>query len=352
MEMNSSQEIAAADNLPAPAAGASPPSDPLRWIVPGLLSHGLTILAGPRWSGKSCLALDLGTAVATGGLALHSLGCPRGDVLYLDVENGDRRLEDRLRALLFGRATDLSRLVFSRDAAAPRTFLELLESWRADVAAPRLVVIDAAQQVGPVSRGPWTRRETREQELSEVQQWALRHGVAVLVIARADKEETMKDCSFDVADALLLLDRRAGQSVLTVHSRDLARRKMVLDFESGRLSILDPGDGSRRQNHRADILDVLKTSVWEMSPRQVARELGMTVGNVRRTMSRMARDGEIARSSHGKYLLPKPGLDGLSSFPTVLPEELEHEWFQRHSKDAEATCEVPDGFWMSRTSPD
>ncbi len=71
---------------------------PVRWILPGILPEGLTILAGKPKMGKSWLALDLSVAVATGGKVL-GLQVEQAGVLYLALEDTKRRLQDRLKIL-------------------------------------------------------------------------------------------------------------------------------------------------------------------------------------------------------------------------------------------------------------
>ncbi len=72
---------------------------PMRWVVPGVIAEGLTILAGAPKLGKSWLALSLALAVASGTDALGCIdvGHPR-PVLYLALEDGHRRLQFRSRA--------------------------------------------------------------------------------------------------------------------------------------------------------------------------------------------------------------------------------------------------------------
>jgi RecA-family ATPase len=44
--------------------------EPMRWIVPDILPEGLSMLAGRPKIGKSWAALDIATAVASGGSCL------------------------------------------------------------------------------------------------------------------------------------------------------------------------------------------------------------------------------------------------------------------------------------------
>ena len=79
---------------------------PLMAIVPGYVYGGFTVLAGRQKLGKTWLAIDWAVAVATGGVALGSIDCEPGDALYVDLENGPRRIQDRIRTL-FGHCQTL-----------------------------------------------------------------------------------------------------------------------------------------------------------------------------------------------------------------------------------------------------
>src|SRR5688500_16843572 len=82
---------------------------PLRWIVPELLPEGTTILAAPPKVGKSCLVYQLAVEIAIGGEVFGRRVDP-GAVLYLALEDGQRRGQDRLRAALEGRTMPRGRL--------------------------------------------------------------------------------------------------------------------------------------------------------------------------------------------------------------------------------------------------
>jgi AAA domain len=74
---------------------------PLSWTVPGLLPEGFGILAAAAKIGKSWLVLSLGLAVASG---TPFLGVPvqQGPALYLALEDGKRRLQERQRRIMDG----------------------------------------------------------------------------------------------------------------------------------------------------------------------------------------------------------------------------------------------------------
>ena len=72
---------------------------PVRWTVPGIIPEGSTLFVGPPKIGKSWFLLALGLALALGGRML-GLRIDQRPVLYLALEDGDRRLQDRCRRLL------------------------------------------------------------------------------------------------------------------------------------------------------------------------------------------------------------------------------------------------------------
>jgi AAA domain len=75
---------------------------PLRYAVPGLIPEGSTVLVGAPKAGKSWLVLACGLAKASGGVALNSIRVDASPVLYLALEDGDRRMQSRCRTLLEG----------------------------------------------------------------------------------------------------------------------------------------------------------------------------------------------------------------------------------------------------------
>ena len=73
---------------------------PPRSVIPNFVPDGPTLLCGPPKIGKSWMALDWAIAVVTGGLALGRLPVEQGEVLYLALEDSDRRMQKRLGKLL------------------------------------------------------------------------------------------------------------------------------------------------------------------------------------------------------------------------------------------------------------
>jgi hypothetical protein len=112
---------------------------PLRWLVEGLLpEEGLTILGGKKKLGKSWLCLQLTQAIALG---VPCLGRPtvQGPVAYLCLEDGKRRLKQRLQKQQA--APGLPVVYYTRhpplDGPGLGQLLELIDRHR-----PRLLILD------------------------------------------------------------------------------------------------------------------------------------------------------------------------------------------------------------------
>ena len=74
--------------------------EPVRYVLPRFIPEGMTLLVGRPKVGKSWWVLDLCLACAAGHPALGTLKAVEGDVLYLALEDGKRRLQRRLDKLL------------------------------------------------------------------------------------------------------------------------------------------------------------------------------------------------------------------------------------------------------------
>jgi RecA-family ATPase len=70
---------------------------PLEYAVPGIIPEGFGLLVSPPKAGKSWLVCGIGLACATGGLALGRIHVEKRPVLYLALEDGQRRLQSRCR---------------------------------------------------------------------------------------------------------------------------------------------------------------------------------------------------------------------------------------------------------------
>jgi hypothetical protein len=115
----------------------------IRYVVPGIIAPGLTLFAGKPKIGKSWFCLDVALAVAGDRYCLADLKCNVGDVLFIGLEDNERRLRKRIAKLLptniewprrFNYATEWPR--------ANEGGTKAIREWCRSTPDPRMVVID------------------------------------------------------------------------------------------------------------------------------------------------------------------------------------------------------------------
>ena len=286
---------------------------PIRWVVPGYVPEGLSILAGRQKLGKTWLAMDWAIAVATGGAAMGSIFCEVGDVLYVDLENGHRRIQGRISTLFPSARNrpDLARLGWVSEAPdLNKGFIPALEDWRTSVAAPRLVVIDVLQRIKPAGKAGQTSYESDYDAMAALQRWATEHRIAVVCLHHTRKggaDDPLEALSGSnglsaCADTTLLLDRDGNGITLYVRGRDVAERESALTFTGGLWNVTGEASDVRRSSERGNILAALEEASEPLSPKVIADVTGMGHGNIRRLLHSMMKAGEVRRSGRGSYV--------------------------------------------------
>jgi hypothetical protein len=288
---------------------------PMRWLVEGYAAEGLSILAGRQKLGKTWLALDWSIAVATGGAAMGAIFCEQGDVLYIDLENGHRRIQGRINMLFPSERNrpDLSRLEWANDAPdLNKGFIAALEDWRKSVPDPRLVVIDVLQRIKPSGKPGQTSYESDYDAMSALQRWATDHRVGVVCLHHTRKggaDDPLEALSGSnglsaCADTTLLLDRDGNGITLYVRGRDVEEKESALKFLSGMWNLIGEAAEIRRTDERAKILSALLTADAPMSPRELSIAAAMPRNNVDQLLFKMGKAGEVQKAGRGNYIHP------------------------------------------------
>jgi hypothetical protein len=285
---------------------------PVQWCVKDYLPEGFPVLAGRQKLGKTWLAIDWGVAVATAGCAMGAILCEQGDVLYIDMENGRRRAQDRINILFPSpqNRSDLSRLVWQNDAPAlGNGFVQCLEDWRRSVPQPRLVIIDV-QRIKPSGSANRNAYENDYAIFAELQQWATANAIAVVRLHHTKKggaDDPLEALSGSnglsaCADTTAVLDRTGDGISLYVRGRDVTEKKSALTFTEGQWLVTGEAASVTVSNERGNILAVLREASEPMSPSEIASVTGVSSGNTRKLLWAMKRDGEVEKSGYGKYI--------------------------------------------------
>ena len=92
----------------------------VKLFIPGLLADGLPLVVGRPKLGKSFLMLQVAKALASGG-ELWGRAVRRAAVLYLALEDSDRRMKERTQILGFSE-TEIAATSIAFDAPRSRVW--------------------------------------------------------------------------------------------------------------------------------------------------------------------------------------------------------------------------------------
>lgn len=213
------------------------PLPPVRWLVPDLLSGGLSLLSGGSKVGKSWLCLQLAKGGEFWGRPLRAQA-----VLYLCLEDTYSRIQNRLFHLSEEEMTD--NLYFQTACEGLGHGLEeQIEQFLAVRPDTGLVVIDTLQKVrtGDTNGNVYA---CDYRDMSALKSLADQHNIGILLVHHQRKDQTgdpFDDISGSVAlmggadTSWVLRRRRMSQNAqLHVTGRDMESRALDLRWEDCR----------------------------------------------------------------------------------------------------------------------
>lgn len=212
-------------------------SQPLRppdFVVSGLLSQGLHILAGSPKVGKSWLALWLAVTVAK-GQPVWGMNTRQGTTLYLCLEDSVLRIQNRLFEITENAPPSVH---FCTECAPIGQGLEeQIKTFSAEHPGTVLVIIDTLQMVRPIHDATYA---NDYRDLSVLKRLADKHGIAILLIHHLRKEKAedvfhrisgTTAISGVVDSSFTLVEERRGsnRAKLSCVGRDIEYRELELE---------------------------------------------------------------------------------------------------------------------------
>ncbi|MBS1912853.1 MAG: AAA family ATPase [Bacteroidetes bacterium] len=302
-----------------------------QWIIPGLLPIGLAILAGRPKAGKSWLALNIAIAVANGGRVFGSYDSVQSYVLYMALEDNERRLQNR-QGMIFAAESINAPSGLSFLLEFPRFDeggYETLEQEIADNPRIKLIVIDTLQRLRRRKRG--SQHDTYAgdyEELGRLQKIALASGVAIIVVHHTTKMNYTDP--FDsisgtsgisgTADTLFVLARSPEANCMALHTkgRDTEDQSIAMKFEptTGIWSGLGDIAAMQMSGQRKEVLEFLE----QHGPAEVKDIEGGTSlkgAALRQLLKRMVEKGQVERPERGRYQLPVASVTTVTSGTSV-----------------------------------
>jgi hypothetical protein len=296
---------------------------PLAYTVTGVIPEGSVLLVGPPKIGKSWFVLAVALAAAADGRVL-GVEVPKRPVLYLALEDGDRRLQDRCRKLRDGAPIPAG---FEYLTTIEPSRIDTIASWlhRHPSGPPPLVVLDTLGKVMPPALLGESSYQRDYRIGTALKRLADEHPGMTLLVNHHDRKANAEDFVDSVsgthglagaADTVIVLTRPRQQEGgrLKVTGRDVAEGEYAVRFVGGAAWTLDGhdlADAARRArtaqvtaglgDRSREVVELVGRRPQGITPTQVAAALGMTPKAAQVYLGRALAAGRVGRPKRGVY---------------------------------------------------
>lgn len=278
---------------------------PPTWAVPGVIPDGCCVLAGHPKIGKSFLVLAIALAIADGGAVL-GVDVAQRPVLYLALEDNERRLQKRARDILDGSPLPAEFHFITREHQ--KDALTVAQGWVKAYASRRPVVfVDTLEKIRPArSHNAYE----DDYKIGGLLQTLEAPGGAVVAVHHSRKnssEDFLEEVSGTLGlagsvDTVIALKRARtrGEATLSVTGRDVEEMVYAVNFANGkwaangmnlaeaaqRAAACNLGDGMRA------VLELVNSRKITTSA-DVVEHLGQKEATARQYLKRLADDHNL-----------------------------------------------------------
>lgn len=214
---------------------------PQQFVIEGLIPMGLGLLVAKPKIGKSWMILDLCLSVAAGepflGYRTHQHG-----TLYLALEDGEGRLQDRMNKVLHGKAVPKAARFSITASRIDDGLIDELSTVLDANPDIRLVCIDTLSKVKPKEKAFENVYSADYGYMGVLKNFADSRGIGIIVVHHTSKRRS--DDPFEsingstgimgASDYTIILnkgDRNEEDATLSVTGRDIEQQEQVVRFD-------------------------------------------------------------------------------------------------------------------------
>lgn len=281
---------------------------PVDFLIDKIIPTGFGLLGGRPKLGKSWLLLQVGIAASSGGIMFNKKTKPV-KVLYMALEDSERRLYNRLKAQLTDNKLGDIPLHFVFDPILPPK----LDSW-INEDDYGLVIIDTISRYFKNIITDHNDQAKTTAAFSQLHDLTRKNEITIIGCEHHRKPGLKgRDLVDDiigstgkgaVADFVIGLYRDRGQfgATLTIDGRDTEEyRELKINFDTASKSWQLVGDDilSGEKGLRKVCLDVVN-KLSQGSAGEIAKHTNRDKENVRKVLNELATEGKLLRDSNGK----------------------------------------------------
>jgi hypothetical protein len=299
---------------------------PIQWAVDGIIPEGLTILAGDPKVGKSTLAVDICSAVASGVNCLGNVPCVSGGAVYISLEDPERRVKDRIE-----KQHDLwpntFRLITAIGIISIDPMIEQIKKIYQTFPDTRVIVVDTMGTVLPPKPQNQADYLYYYQVLPDFQRWALTNHVALIMITHKNKDKAgQNDNKFAsimgsqgiqaVADTLILLSKNYEKEkiastdftlpdgYLDIKGRDMGETTHMLEWNAATQCYNMMIERKPPETGNVNFLLILKSlEEKQLTPKEIGEKTLLNKSSIKVYLRRMLAKGLLINTD-GLYSLP------------------------------------------------
>lgn len=288
---------------------------PIPFIIPDYLPSGLTFLIGKPKVGKSWLALQLALAVMTGGKMLNC-DVEKGRVLYLALEDNERRLQGRMqkqgwspsqKGVDYMLSDTFRDQITALNVGGGKRLLRHIEKQKYKV-----VIVDTFSRS---IRGDQLDPAEMTEAVGALQQYALNRGIALVIIDHMPKNtgdlndpighiygSVAKAGVTDTAWGLYKEQGKAGAK-LAINGRDVEEHILKLTFDTRGYYWNCEGNATdiTITETRKEILGALE-DLGKSQALAIADATGQRISHVRERLNDLTNEGRVIKTQSGQYV--------------------------------------------------
>lgn len=213
------------------------------FLIDGIITPGLNLLAAPRKKGKSWFALDVALCVAKGE-DFWGRKTEQGKVLYFALEDTPERVKNRINRILDDEDAPSNLLVSCSTGCSGDKFYKDLNDFLDDNEDIKLVIVDVMQKIRSDKKTNQSEYSHDYKDVGELKKIADDHKISLIAITHTRKLKDSRDRLNEisggvgvtsVADTILMITSNDNSSskdnMLFVTGRDVLEEELAIHFD-------------------------------------------------------------------------------------------------------------------------